>query len=72
MSDVDRTQIIKEFKRQVYLCSGMGQSQMEAIVRTQFDNDHTWICEKCRNTGSFLNGHICPVPSGVTVLNESD
>ena len=70
MVDATNAEIIKEFKRQVYLCSGMGESQMAAIVRIQFDNGHTYICDKCRNVGSFLNGHICPVPDGVTVVHD--
>ena len=67
MANVTNSQIVKEFKRQVYLCSGIGQSQMEAIVRSQFDNGHTYLCDKCRNPVTFNDGHICPVPNGVTV-----
>ena len=54
MSDMTDEQIEKEFKRQVYLCSGIGYDQMIAIVRAQFPKQHEWefyangsFCKKC-------------------------
>ena len=51
--DMTNDQIIDEFKRQVYLCSGLGKQKMLEIVNTQFaERAHSWYkhgshCIRC-------------------------
>jgi len=43
--DVSQAQIDDEFQRQVYLCSGLGETRMLAIVRDHFSPK--LMCKVC-------------------------
>jgi len=52
--NMTQDQIRKEFARQVYLCSGIGRTEMMAIVEKEFTGQHEWtrtitgeMCRKC-------------------------
>lgn len=60
MTDLDDKALEREFRRQLYLCKGLGRDRMEAIMKDAFENGiRKYICPKCNRVGDFLRGHIC-------------
>jgi len=52
-----------EFRRQLYLCSGLGVVRMREILEEQARNGwHRYVCPTCGRQGSFATGHICKAP----------
>ena len=61
MSDLNGDELEREFRRQIYLCQGLGRYLMEAIVVDAFEDGHPeiYVCPKCNARSSFLKGHLC-------------
>lgn len=61
MSAMDNRQIEHEFRRQVYLCSGIGLDRMMEILEDQYEQGDVanYVCFECGRKASFRTGHIC-------------
>jgi len=59
--DITNEQIIKEFKRSVKMCSGIGEEEMLKIVKEYFEQEKQ-VCTSCFvNTSKQIgNMYICP------------
>lgn len=59
--DLSHKQIEEEFRRQVFLCSGVGAKRMREILNEQWaSGDPAWHdCPKCGERISFRDFHVC-------------
>lgn len=50
-----------EFRRQVYLCQGLGLDRIVEIVNEirHVGSAEYFECENCHKQGSFFDGHVC-------------
>jgi len=65
MTDMTTKDIEHEFRRQVYLCSGIGFERMREIVQEAIDRPDSadkYICRFCNYMGSFRDGRMCDHP----------
>ena len=59
--DIDDRAIAHEFRRQIYLCSGLGLAEMQELLADAWARGvDGYPCRDCGKQGSFLHGHICP------------
>jgi hypothetical protein len=63
--DIDNTRLEMEFRRQLYLCGGLGLRRMWEILgeHPTVDSLQHWKCQDCGRWCSFAGiGHICGLP----------
>jgi len=60
MMEMTMKQLEHEFRRQVYLCRGLGKTLMQGILREAMETDPEWYrCPQCMCQASFYLGHTC-------------
>ena len=53
----------KEFARQIYFCSGLGQKKQEELLANAWKTHMRWVCEDCDKSYTFGKGHVCNAKS---------
>ena len=62
--DMTNSQIEHEWRRQIYLCAGLGQQRQREILSEAWrEGTEYYPCRECGKRGSFFRGHLCqPMP----------